>query len=534
MVEKCGHLSSKGSIGGGRLGRDLESKEVNISVRGDSIGYFDGDEPKWLDSIESSSSGGGTKLLQNTLDKMNTLVCEIRDLNVPATTHLGLKTKNKSVDSEVARRRATAINSVQSELRNINTRSRAMVSCYKGENKAFYSMHCDNAIRNGRKLTAILYLNENWIDKDGGLLVIHPRSALFADSSNVAAAAGSGSAQSKVCSIVPSLGRMVMFWSDLRCPHEVTPVVSSDPERNRFAITLWFIDSVEKDDAIATNTATTANSNTDITAITTENYSTHAKLASTQLVEPQTDSVKPQTDSVEPQTDSVEPQTDSVDSLSSPSDQPSAQPSMQPSSIATLSKISKHADNDSGSGSGSSCRLDTNVAVSNARLDFDDEGGGGGGGSMRRMGETAMMTADPPPLAMMTADPPPLAMMTADPPPPVSLDCDPWIGEHEHLSWIIEEDSARQCILVNVMFKSSDIWDNRSQLALDVNETLIKASISSSLLPNKFNKEISLVLLHITNKKDWVFDASRVIAKFKKKRSLKQMNISITNNYVGI
>ena len=50
-----------------------------------------------------------------------------------------------------------------------------MVTCYPGDG-AHYSRHVDNPIGNGRKLTAILYLNDSdWdVERDGGALIIHP------------------------------------------------------------------------------------------------------------------------------------------------------------------------------------------------------------------------------------------------------------------------------------------------------------------------------------------------------------------------
>ena len=60
------------------------------------------------------------------------------------------------------------------ELKSITNRSEAMLTCYPGGG-ARYTRHCDNPNQNGRKLTALLYLNESWKDGDGGQLrVCHP------------------------------------------------------------------------------------------------------------------------------------------------------------------------------------------------------------------------------------------------------------------------------------------------------------------------------------------------------------------------
>lgn len=55
------------------------------------------------------------------------------------------------------------------ELKDVTQRSRYMVTCYPG-NGARYTRHCDNADRNGRRLTALLYLNPDWKPTDGGSL----------------------------------------------------------------------------------------------------------------------------------------------------------------------------------------------------------------------------------------------------------------------------------------------------------------------------------------------------------------------------
>jgi hypoxia-inducible factor prolyl hydroxylase len=81
-----------------------------------------------------------------------------------------------------------------------------MITCYPGGGTA-YSRHIDNAIGNGRKLTCILYLNARWKEGDGGELKIYHLD-------------GSGREQASVVS--PLLNRLLLFWSDKRCPHEVS------------------------------------------------------------------------------------------------------------------------------------------------------------------------------------------------------------------------------------------------------------------------------------------------------------------------
>jgi Rps23 Pro-64 3,4-dihydroxylase Tpa1-like proline 4-hydroxylase len=60
------------------------------------------------------------------------------------------------------------------ELKTITNRSEAMCTCYPGHG-ARYTRHCDNPNQNGRKLTALLYLNEGWATGHGGeLRTCHP------------------------------------------------------------------------------------------------------------------------------------------------------------------------------------------------------------------------------------------------------------------------------------------------------------------------------------------------------------------------
>lgn len=48
----------------------------------------------------------------------------------------------------------------------------------------------------------------------------------------------------QVVDIEPILDRMVFFWSDRRNPHEVQPSF-----RTRYAITVWYFDAKEREEA---------------------------------------------------------------------------------------------------------------------------------------------------------------------------------------------------------------------------------------------------------------------------------------------
>ncbi|KAK9501711.1 hypothetical protein O3M35_012387 [Rhynocoris fuscipes] len=109
----------------------------------------------------------------------------------------------------------------------INGRTKAMVACYPGDN-AHYVKHVDNPNQDGRCITAIYYLNENWnVNEDGGLLRIYPEGW-----------------HDKVANIEPQFDRILFFWSDRRNPHEVLPA-----KRTRYAITIWYFDDIEREKA---------------------------------------------------------------------------------------------------------------------------------------------------------------------------------------------------------------------------------------------------------------------------------------------
>ncbi|KAJ8941369.1 hypothetical protein NQ314_010432 [Rhamnusium bicolor] len=104
-----------------------------------------------------------------------------------------------------------------------------MVACYPGLGSR-YVKHVDNPNRDGRCITAIYYLNLNWdVRNSGGLLRIFPE----------------GWREDKVADIEPLFDRLLFFWSDRRNPHEVQPAYHT-----RYAITLWYFDAAERDEAL--------------------------------------------------------------------------------------------------------------------------------------------------------------------------------------------------------------------------------------------------------------------------------------------
>ncbi|XP_026760833.2 egl nine homolog 1 [Galleria mellonella] len=108
----------------------------------------------------------------------------------------------------------------------INGRTKAMVACYPGSG-SHYVKHVDNPNKDGRCITAIYYLNRNWdVNRCGGLLRVFPEGT------------------NQVADIAPIFDRMLFFWSDRRNPHEVQPAYQT-----RYAITLWYFDSQEREEA---------------------------------------------------------------------------------------------------------------------------------------------------------------------------------------------------------------------------------------------------------------------------------------------
>ena len=91
-------------------------------------------------------------------------------------------------------------------------------TCYPG-NGARYVRHVDDAqYHKSRRLTCIVYANPGWHKEHGGELRCHVKSGTR--------------------DVAPLHGRLILFWSDSRCPHEVLPAY-----RERYAVSIWFCDA---------------------------------------------------------------------------------------------------------------------------------------------------------------------------------------------------------------------------------------------------------------------------------------------------
>lgn len=171
-----------GVLAGGKGGTSLSY--VMSEVRGDKMGWFYGHE----------CDANGWTAMSPYYKKVCTIVSELAAL-VP-------------------------------ELTGIKNSSRMMLTCYPGGGTR-YTKHCDNAHKNGRRLTSLLYLNPTWQADHGGQLRVFAQDA-----------------QTVVRDIAPLGGRLLLFFSDTRVPHEVMPTTVP-----RFACTIWFFDEDERREA---------------------------------------------------------------------------------------------------------------------------------------------------------------------------------------------------------------------------------------------------------------------------------------------
>lgn len=159
-----------------------------------------GDEIAWPDAKKEGDTPFGSSL-RSWLQELDRLVASLRPLLALA-----------------------------GELQGVTAREPCMASCYPPG--AGYIRHYDNNCEdglgdcNGRRLTAVYYLNEGAVDAHWG----HLRLA---------------SQRGGVFDVLPAADVLVLFWADRRTPHEVLP--NRGPKR--YALSCWYVDTTEGPEA---------------------------------------------------------------------------------------------------------------------------------------------------------------------------------------------------------------------------------------------------------------------------------------------
>ncbi|KAH8395541.1 hypothetical protein KR222_005277, partial [Zaprionus bogoriensis] len=191
ILNEVRSMYNAGAFHDGQLVHNMRTDAQSSAVRGDKIR---GDKIKWVGGHEPGCSN--VWYLTNQIDSVVYRVNTMKDNGILGNYH-------------------------------IRERTRAMVACYPGSG-THYVMHVDNPNKDGRVITAIYYLNINWDAKEsGGILRIRPTPG------------------TTVADIEPKFDRLIFFWSDIRNPHEVQPA-----HRTRYAITVWYFDAKEREEAL--------------------------------------------------------------------------------------------------------------------------------------------------------------------------------------------------------------------------------------------------------------------------------------------
>jgi len=226
-------------------GADVGAQISVPSVRGDKVLWMCGGHVK-VDSTLFDSAGvqpkGKGAIEPCELDvkaKIGTTIDKggIRKISASVMGKFGaLKEALESLDKFVF----DELTKKDERLARLSSRSDAMLAVYPGGGSRF-QRHVDNTAKDGRRLTVLLYLNEEgWTKEDGGLLKVWGKGEIVGF--------GNGEEEGSVkapVEVLPLGGRVAMFYSDL-VPHEVTPA-----NKSRYAVTVWYYDRVERSEAVA-------------------------------------------------------------------------------------------------------------------------------------------------------------------------------------------------------------------------------------------------------------------------------------------
>jgi len=116
---------------------------------------------------------------------------------------------------------SSVVPAVSKRLEQVLFREKVMVACYRTETRGQYFQHVDSGGGAQRSLTAILYFNQGWTPEDGGFNRMYHEGWFNTEVKE---------------DILPVANRLLLFWANEDCPHEVTAQLA----RDRYAMTVWF------------------------------------------------------------------------------------------------------------------------------------------------------------------------------------------------------------------------------------------------------------------------------------------------------
>lgn len=151
----------------------------------------------------------------------NIAYCGDRDGRMPSVGRFHMPAMDTLVSA--LKGGASVCASTSSRLARVDLREKAMVTVYRESTRGRYQQHVDSHDAKYRRLSTLLYMNEDWQPEDGG------ENRMFTE--------GALSTQAKH-DTAPLANRAILFWAGDECPHEVMPTW-----RDRYACTVWYADA---------------------------------------------------------------------------------------------------------------------------------------------------------------------------------------------------------------------------------------------------------------------------------------------------